>query len=350
VGLDGTTARIGNGLLWFQAYEVTAMQGESRVARQVVPVEAFDAFVVGLPDPLAQRATALAAAISAPRPPLTLGERTLQFDRPLVMGILNLTPDSFSDGGKHAGDPAMAAEAGVAMAAAGGAIVDVGGESTRPGADKVWEGDEIKRVVPVIERLAAAGVAVSIDTRKAAVMEAALAAGANIVNDISGLLHDPRSLEVVAKAGCPVILMHSPSPGDDPHAHHGGYVDAATDVFDWLEARIAACLAAGIARENILIDPGLGFGKSLADNCVLVNRLAMFHALGVPLLFGGSRKRMIGALSNEAPATERLGGSVMLAVTATQQGAQIVRVHDVPESVQALAVWRGLRDAALTAV
>jgi dihydropteroate synthase len=349
VGLDGRAARIGNGPIWFQGYEVTAMGAGGRSARDVVPVEAFADFAASLPGPLAARAQALAANIAAPRAPLVLGARTIRLDAPQTMGILNMTPDSFSDGGRHLADPQAAADAGFAMTVAGGAIVDVGGESTRPGAPAIWEGDEIARVVPVIARLAAAGVPVSIDTRKAAVMEAALGAGAAIVNDVSALLHDPRSLEVVAAAGCPVVLMHAPSTGDDPHAG-GGYGDVVCDVFDWLEARVAACVTAGIAREKIIADPGIGFGKSLTENLAIVNRLATFHALGVALLFGASRKRMIGALSGEAPVDERLGGSVALALRAAQLGAQIVRVHDVPETVQALRVWRGLRDAALTAV
>ncbi|NML09545.1 dihydropteroate synthase [Sphingobium sp. AR-3-1] len=351
IGLpDGSAARMGNGLIWFQGYELSAFDGARRIARVVVPVAGFDAAIAGLPDALAERAQRLAARISAIRAPLALGDRTIRFDAPQVMAILNVTPDSFSDGGKHVGDPQAAADAGFAMAAAGAALIDVGGESTRPHAAKVWEGDEIARIAPVIERLAAAGVSVSVDTRKAGVMEAALAAGARIVNDVSALAHDLRSLEVVARAGCPVILMHAPSAGDDPHDNPTGYGDVVADVFDHLEARIVACEAAGIARANIMVDPGLGFGKSLADNLALVNGLATFQALGVPLLFAGSRKRLIGALSNEAPAADRLGGSVALAFRAAQLGAQMVRVHDVRESVQALHLWRGLADAGLSAV
>jgi dihydropteroate synthase len=350
IGLDGTTARIGNGLLWFQGYELTAMHGGARVHRSTIAVEAFAGTVATLPEPLQARADRLAANIATTRPPLTLGERTIRFDVPQVMGILNITPDSFSDGGKYLGDPQAIADAGFAMSVAGVAIVDVGGESTRPGADKIWEGDEIARVVPVIERLAASGVPVSIDTRKAGVMRAALAAGASIVNDVSALLHDPYSMDVVAQAGCPVILMHAPSTGEDPHENKGGYADVVTDVFDWLEARIAACVAAGIARDRIIVDPGLGFGKSVQDNLAIINNLALYHGLGVPLLLGASRKRMIGALSNEAAPGERLGGSIALALQGIEQGAQMLRVHDVPETVQAVRVWRGLRDAALSAV
>jgi dihydropteroate synthase len=351
IGLpDGSVARMANGLLWFQGYELTALAGTTRLLRTIVPVADFADIVATLPDALAERAHRLAAAISAPRLPLVLGDRTIRFDAPQVMAILNITPDSFSDGGKHVGDPQAAADAGFAMAAAGAALIDIGGESTRPRAPKVWEGDEIARIVPVIERLAAAGVCISVDTRKAAVMEAALSAGAHIMNDVSALRHDPRSLEVVAKAGCPVILMHAPSAGDDPHDNPAGYGDVVADVFDHLEERIAVAEAAGIARDRIMVDPGLGFGKSLADNLALVNGLATFQALGVPLLFAGSRKRLIGALSNEAPAADRLGGSVALAFRAAQLGAQMVRVHDVKESVQALHLWRGLADAGLSAV
>jgi dihydropteroate synthase len=235
------------------------------------------------------------------------------------------------------------------MAASGAAIIDVGGESTRPGAPLVWEGDEIKRIEPVIARLARAGHAVSIDTRKAAVMQAALGAGAGMINDISALLYDDRALEVAKASSCPIVLMHAPSQGSDPHKNDG-YHDVVCDVYDWLEQRVEALVAAGIDRQRLLIDPGIGFGKSLADNLALVNHLALFHGIGCPILFGASRKRMIGALSNEAEASERLGGSIFLAMRAVEQGAHIVRVHDVPETVQAIHVWRGLRDAALSAI
>jgi dihydropteroate synthase len=187
---------------------------------------------------------------------------------------------------------------------------------------------------------------VSVDTRKAMVMEAALAAGASIVNDVAALLWDDRALDVVVKAGCPVILMHSPDPAKGPHGG-GGYRDVLTEVYDWLEARIAAVVAGGVDRATIIVDPGIGFGKSLQDNLSLLNGLAMFHGLGCPIVLGASRKRMIGALSNEAPADQRLGGSIALALKGAEAGVQLLRVHDVPETVQALKVWRGLRDQAL---
>jgi dihydropteroate synthase len=207
-------------------------------------------------------------------------------------------------------------------------------------------------VIPAVERLAASGAAISVDTRRAAVMEAALKAGAHLINDVSALRHDPRSLDFVARAGVPVVLMHAPGPStgsgvEDLHAETA-YGDVVLDVFDWLRARRDAAIAAGIARERIILDPGIGFGKSVADNLALMNALPLFHALGQPLLVGASRKRTIGALSNEAPPHRRLGGSLTLAVKALDAGIQLIRVHDVAETVQAVHVWRGLRDAALT--
>lgn len=338
VGRDGEVARLAGGMQWFAAYELIAVEGGRRVAQRTVAVGDL---------PADERLEALAARITGPRAPLRLGERVLRLDQPQVMGIVNATPDSFSDGGAH-GDAEAAARAGVDMSAAGAAIVDVGGESTRPGAAEVWEGDEVARVVPVIERLARAGTAVSVDTRKAGVMEAALAAGAHIVNDVAALLWDERALEVVVRAGCPLVLMHSPDPARGPHGG-SGYSDVLLDVYDWLAARVDAVAAAGVDRAKILIDPGIGFGKSLQDNLALLNGLALFHGIGCGVVLGASRKRMIGALSNEAPADARLGGSIALALKGAELGAQLIRVHDVFETVQALRVWRGAKDAALVA-
>jgi dihydropteroate synthase len=330
---DGSVARLAGGMQWFAAYEV--IEGRTR---QTVPVAKVAT--------LGERAAHLHAAIASPRTALELGERTLRFDQPLVAGILNITPDSFSDGGKHVDDPAAAAAAGIDMAAAGATMIDVGGESTRPGAPAVWEGDEIARLVPVVERLARAGALVSVDTRKAAVMEATLAAGAHIVNDVAALLWDDRALDVVAESGCPVVLMHSPDPLKGGHGD-GDYTNVLTDVFDWLETRIAAVVAGGVEQSRIMVDPGIGFGKTLAENLALLNGLAIFHGLGCPIMLGASRKRLIGALSNEASVSQRLAGSLALAVKGAEAGVQILRVHDVAETVQAIKIWRGLRDQAL---
>lgn len=338
--------RIADTLVWFAAWHVS-LRDDGVVRSAVVPVAELDGWIAAMPDRLADAASAQRAGVVRPRGNLQLGERTVRLNEPQLMGILNVTSDSFSDGGKHV-DAVAAAEAGFAMGAAGAAIVDVGGESTRPGAPLVWEGDEIQRIEGVVAALAKGGVAVSIDTRKAAVMEAALAAGARIVNDISALRYDDRAMDVVAQAGCPVVLMHAPSAKSDPH-EGGTYANALFDVHDMLAERVAACLAAGVDRSRIIVDPGLGFGKGVGDNLALINGLALFHTLGCPVLFGASRKRMIGALDNEAPADQRLGGTVALHYQAATQGAQLLRVHDIAENRQALRVWRGLRDTALTA-
>ncbi len=328
-------------------FAIIQRRGGQIVQRSRVATPDMEDALAKLPDALAAEGRAQWAALKANHAPLQLGARTIRLDQPQIMGILNVTPDSFSDGGKFLDDPVEAHAHASAMVEAGAAIIDVGGESTRPGAAAVWEGDELKRVIPAIERLAAMGAAISADTRRPAVMEAALAAGAHIINDVSALRHDPRSLEFVARTGVPVVLMHAPGDGDALH-DGGEYRDVVLDVFDWLKARRDAALAAGVADDKIILDPGIGFGKSLADNLTLLNALPLFHALGHPLLIGASRKRMIGALSNEAPAHHRLGGSVMLLAKALDAGVQLLRVHDVAESVQALRVWRGLRDAALT--
>ncbi|HEY0627780.1 MAG TPA: dihydropteroate synthase [Sphingomicrobium sp.] len=338
-GHDGKVARLAGGLNWFGLVELIRVEGNKRVATEIVPVE-------GIEDRFDEAMAADWSRITAPRAALHLGERTIRLDQPQVMAIVNATPDSFSDGGSYA-DASAAAEAGARMASLGAAIIDVGGESTRPGANAVWEGDEIERVLPIVQQLAAGGTAVSIDTRKSGVMSAALGAGARLVNDVSALTWDPNSPGVVASAGVPVILMHHQG---DPQTMQKDprYADVLIEVFLWLEERVAAAEAAGIARERILIDPGIGFGKTVAHNLELMNGLALLHGLGCAIVLGASRKRMIGALANEAPADERLPGSLTLALKAVEQGVQIVRVHDVPETIQALRVWRGLRDAALT--
>ena len=338
-GNDGKVARLAGGLNWFGLIELIRVEGNRRVSTRIVPVE-------GIEDRFDDAMAADWVRITGPRAPLQLGERTVRLDQPQVMGIINATPDSFSDGGAFR-DASAAAEAGANMAAQGAAIIDVGGESTRPGAAMVWENDEIERVLPVVQQLAASGNAVSIDTRKSGVMSAAIEVGAKLVNDVSALTWDPQSADVAAKAGVPVVLMHHQG---DPQTMQKDprYDDVLVEVYLWLEERIAAAEASGITRDKILIDPGIGFGKTVAHNLELINGLALLHGLGCPIVLGASRKRMIGALSNEAPADQRLPGSLTLALKAVEQGAQIVRVHDVPETVQALKVWRGLRDAALT--
>lgn len=339
-GHDGKVARLAGGLNWFASAELIRIDGHERVSTELVAVE-------GIEDRFDSDMAAQWSALTASRPPLQLGERVVRLDQPQVMGIVNVTPDSFSDGGQFA-DAGSAAEAGAKMAADGAAVIDVGGESTRPGASIVWEGDEIERVVPVIRQLAAGGTAVSVDTRKADVMTPAIEAGARMVNDVSALTYDDRSAAFVASAGIPVVLMHHQGQPETMQ-HDPRYDDVLVEVYLWLEERIGVAREAGIGGDGILIDPGFGFGKNLGHNLDLMNGLALLHSLGCPIVVGASRKRTIGALSGEAPVDKRLGGSIALALKAVEQGVQIVRAHDVFETVQALRVWRGLRDQALTA-
>ena len=266
----------------------------------------------------------------------------LNAGRPLIMGIVNVTPDSFSDGGRNA-ETARAIANGLAMVKEGADIIDVGGESTRPGSEGVTETEELRRVLPVIEGLAAEGCTVSIDTRKAKVMRAALKAGAAIVNDVAALTYEPAAVEAMAEASCPVILMHAQG---DPKTMQLSpqYDDVALDVYDWLDARIEACVAAGIARERIIADPGIGFGKSFRHNLDVLRHFTLYHGLGVPLLMGLSRKGFIGALTGEKVAGNRVNGSVGGAVWSALNGAHILRVHDVKATVEALAVAGAIAD------
>jgi dihydropteroate synthase len=344
---EGAAVRLGGGLVYASRFALIVRDDGKVTTRQRLGTAEMPSAIAALPDDLGVDAAAQWDNLRKSHAPLVCGQRMLRLDQPQIMGILNVTPDSFSDGGQFLDKPDAALDHAHAMLSAGAGLIDIGGESTRPGAAAVWEGDEVKRVVPVIEKLAAAGAAISIDSRRSSVIEAALAAGAHIVNDVSAMRHDPRTVEIVARTGAPVVLMHAPGTDGDLHAD-GEYADVALDVFDALRGRRDAALAAGIARDKILLDPGIGFGKSLAQNLALINALPMFHALGQPILFGASRKRMIGALSNEVPAHQRMAGSVMLALKAMDAGCQMVRVHDVAETVQAFHVWRGLRDAALT--
>lgn len=267
----------------------------------------------------------------------------LSLDRPLLMGIVNVTPDSFSDGGAYF-DSGRAVVHGQALLAAGADILDIGGESTRPGATPVAPDEEAKRILPVVRALAEAGAVVSADTRHASVMAAALGAGARIVNDVTALSGDPASPGVVARAGAAVVLMHMQGePGALPEAPT--YRDVSLDVFDYLEARLAACRRAGIADANMAVDPGIGFGKTAGHNFMLLARLSLLHGLGTCILVGASRKSFIAKASRGEGTGERLSGSLVAAISAAAQGAQILRVHDVAETRQALAILSGLDSA-----
>ncbi len=257
-----------------------------------------------------------------------------------IMGVLNVTPDSFSDGGDHLA-PSAAIEAGYRMAADGATLLDVGGESTRPGAAAVTPEQEQARILPVIAGLRDVGVAVSVDTRHAATMAAALDAGATIVNDISALRHDPAAAALVAARRCPVILMHMRgTPATMTTSAH--YTDVAADVAAELADTVSRVEAAGIGRAQIALDPGIGFAKTGEQNIPLLRGLDRIAALGFPLVVGVSRKRFIGTLGGQATPRDRDAGSLAAALFALSRGATILRVHDVAATVQAVRVWQAL--------
>jgi dihydropteroate synthase len=264
----------------------------------------------------------------------------LSLDVPRLFGIINVTPDSFSDGGEAFGrDDAV--RRGRAMIEAGADALDVGGESTRPGADPVAVEDEISRVVPVVRALADLGITVSIDSRRAPVMAAAIEAGAKIVNDVTALTFDADSLGVVAASGVAVILMHMQGePGtmqDNPH-----YDDAVMDVFGYLKQRVEVCEAAGIPRDRVAVDPGIGFGKTLDHNLDILGRLDLYRDLGCPVMLGASRKSFIATISRGEAPKDRLGGSLAAVLSAAARGVRLFRVHDVAETRQALAVRQAI--------
>ena len=267
--------------------------------------------------------------LCAPRDPIC----GLAWERPHLMGILNVTPDSFSDGGRF--DGAAAAASSARAMADDVSMIDIGGESTRPGATPVSVDEEISRTVPVLEALTELDVAKSIDTRNAVTARAALAAGAGLVNDVSAMTHDPGMAAAVAESGAPVCLMHAQG---DPQTMQDAprYEDVVLDVYDQLAARVQAAAAAGIPRARILVDPGIGFGKTLAHNLALLQRLSLFHGLGCAVLLGASRKRFIGTIGQAPEAQDRAPGSIAVALHGVTQGVQLLRVHDTAATAQAL--------------
>jgi dihydropteroate synthase len=311
----------------FAAAEIIERNATSARRRLVTAAELAATSYAGL--------EAVLQSIAAPRPAVA----GIPLTRTLLMGVVNVTPDSFSDGGRYL-DPGVAVAHALQLEAEGADILDIGGESTRPGAEPIPVEEECRRVLPVIEALVRQSRApISIDTRNADVMHRAAAAGARIINDVSALTHDPASLAVAAQTGLPVVLMHAQG---DPRTMQQNpvYADVVLDIYDWLEARIGACERAGIVRERLVVDPGIGFGKTLAHNLALLGSLGIFHGLGCAVLLGASRKSFIAKLTG-APPGERVPGSLAAALLGASQGVQILRVHDVAATRQALAVWEG---------
>jgi len=309
---------LAGGPLWFDRVEVLARNA----APIVIPADQVPPEVL--------------TRLTAPRAPVA----GLRMDRVQIMGILNVTPDSFTDGGRFDAPVAALAHARQ-MQDQGADLIDVGGESTRPGASVVPPDQEITRTAPVIAALRGAGldVPLSIDTRKAAVAQAAVQAGADLVNDVSGFTFDAGLARFCAGAGLPVCVMHAQGDPqtmqDDPR-----YDDVVLDVYDFLEARITALEDAGIPRDRIIVDPGIGFGKTQAHNLALLARIGVFHGLGCPILLGASRKKFIATLGQAAQIDTRVHGSVAVALAAVAQGVQILRVHDVFATRSALTLWQ----------
>ena len=311
-----TALPLAGGWCWFDTVEELHRDAPARL------IPAAD-----LPEDALNRLTAL-------RPPIC----GIPFEAPSIMGILNVTPDSFSDGGEHF-DHATALAHAQAMQDNGAQIIDIGGESTRPGAAEVNVDEEIRRTAPVIAALRAeTTVPISIDTRKAAVARAAHQAGATLVNDVAGFTFDPALAPLCADLTLPVCVMHAQGTPEimqiDPR-----YDNVALDIYDYLSDRVEALIAAGIPREKIIVDPGIGFGKTLEHNLTLLQNLSLFHGLGCPILLGASRKRFIGTLSGVEEAGRRVAGSLAVALAGVAQGVQMLRVHDVAETAQALALW-----------
>ncbi|WP_394357089.1 dihydropteroate synthase [Tropicibacter oceani] len=275
--------------------------------------------------------------ITAARAPIA----GVAFDRPRLMGILNVTPDSFSDGGKHH-VASKALNHALEMARSGADVIDIGGESTRPGSVTVPVEAEIARIEPVIHALRSEiGIPMSIDTRKSEVAKVAVQGGAALVNDVSGFTYDPALALYCARNAVPVCVMHAQGAPETMH-ENPQYDDVLLDVYDFLFTQVTMLEALGIPRAQIIVDPGIGFGKKIPHNLAILNGLSLFHGLGCPVLLGASRKGFIGRISGAHPASERMPGSIAVALGAAAQGVQIIRVHDVAETAQALALWRAV--------
>jgi dihydropteroate synthase len=335
---DGLALPLAGGNKAFAAAELLARR-RGGFASAVAPLPRLRSWAEKQNAPVKTRLARLLAALSEKRAPWA----GLALDRPVIMGILNVTPDSFSDGGSFI-DPVRAIAHGRALLGAGADIIDVGGESTRPGAQPISPQQELERVEQVVRELASAGALISIDTRHANVMEGALAAGARIVNDITALSGDPRSPAVAARAKAHVVLMHMQG---EPQTMQAAplYDLASVEIAEYLDGRIAACEVSGVAKSRIVVDPGIGFGKGAAHNFEILARIGLLHGLGCGVLIGVSRKSVVGGLAN-APIGERLPGSLAGALHAYNQGVQILRVHDVAETRQAISMAQAIEAGA----
>ena len=337
---DRMFLRLNGGDTFFSALKIYVRNG-CKVSEQIISVFDLADYLNKQTLEIRLEIEALIENITCECPALKLkGGLKLDWHKPLIQGVLNVTPDSFSDGGKFEGQECALSHARE-MISAGADIIDVGGESTKPGARAVSIDVEKERVLSVIINLAQLNTPISIDSRNAKVMSAAMAVGSHIINDVSALTHDRHSTKVVVETDAPVILMHTQgtpeSMQNDPK-----YQNILLDIYDYLEARINHCIDHGISKDKIIVDPGIGFGKTVAHNLQIIAGLTIFHGLGVPLLLGVSRKSFIGKITGEKTPEKRVSGSVAAALSCVEKGVQIVRVHDVEHTVQALEITRAL--------
>ena len=337
---DGEFSRLFGGPQRIGAWEITIRNGAT-IRRAIATAPALNAWCERQPEAVKTRVALLVDRLASRAHVIGRTDAA-----PVLMGIVNVTPDSFSDGGRHE-DPEAALAHARQLIEAGARILDIGGESTRPGAQPVSSADEIRRVLPVLQglqdlRQASPKIMLSIDTRHAAVMRAALQVGVDIINDVSALTGDPESLAVAAGSNADIALMHMQ--GEPPTMNQAPvYADVVLDVFDYLESRIESCVAAGIRRDKLIVDPGIGFGKRSAENLAILRNLALFHGLGCRALLGASRKGF-GAKTQALAPPDRLPTSLAAAVSAAAQGFHMLRVHDVAETKQALEIWRHIAE------
>ena len=339
---EGTARPLAGTGIAFTGLEIIQRLAGGAIDRQLMNVSDWPAWQAALPALQQARLTAVFARLQEARPGLDQfaggGKKP-----PLIMGIVNVTPDSFSDGGRYLESDVAIAQ-GARLVAAGADILDIGGVSTRPGAEPVPVDEEMSRVLPVVEGLKDLGVPLSVDTTSAAVMREAARLGATIINDVSALTAEEMSLAAARDTGAVIVLMHAQ--GDSRNMQKDPrYDDVLLDVYDYLEGRVEACQTAGVARGRLALDPGIGFGKTLEHNLALLSGLSLFHGLGLPLLLGVSRKSFIARLSGQSDPAARVPGSLAAQLQAISQGCQIIRVHDVAEMAQAKAVFCAIMQA-----
>ena len=334
---DRVFKNLTGGNIYFAAVRIISRTKQG-LEEKIVSIVDLDNFFKKKSTTVAEKIKTILNNIESPRGALMLNNGSvIGWKKPVIQGVLNVTPDSFSDGGQYS-DIELARPHAHEMISAGADIIDIGGETTKPGAQSVSIKSEKDRVLPVIKNLATLNFPLSIDSRNAEVMNDAIQNGAHIINDVSALGHDLRSIGVVKREDVPIILMHAQGVPEIMQ-NNPQYSHILLDIYDYLESRIKMCIDAGIDKNKIIADPGIGFGKTVDHNLEILNGLSIFHGLGVPLLVGTSRKSFIGKITGEKVAENRVSGSIAAMLLCLEQGVQIVRVHDVEQATQAISVW-----------